>query len=155
MSDANQKNTSLRLPKDADLRALLDHARSQFQYHAKQRLDSIRYYFIAYGIFTAAYFNSTVVKRPAYTFLVAVTAAFITVAFWALDFRNAQMVEIDERSVIELEGAATKEYGLTHYEAMKECEKPDQWRRYKYVMRVVFTYLLAVSLLAAIWSPHD
>lgn len=151
--ESGGQTVSLNLAENADLKALLDHARSQFQYHAKQRLDSIRYYFIAYGIFATAYFNSFGAHRPIYTAVVALTAGGITAAFWVLDWRNAQMVEIDEDSVIELEAEVARKYSLKEFEAVKKCAKPNQWRRYHNVMKIVFCYLLIISLLA-IGAPY-
>jgi hypothetical protein len=152
---ADKTATPPEFPSEPNLvRALLDHARGQFQYHAKQRLDSIRYYFIAYGVFAAAYFNSIGAKKPIYTVAVAVTAAFITVSFWILDFRNAQIVEINELAVAELEGQITNKYHFRHFNGVNNSEKPKQWRRYKKVMPIVFSYLLAASVAAALWPPH-
>jgi len=137
-------------PLSVDVKTLLEHTRSQFQYHAKQRLDSIRYFFAGLGLVGALVVKMHTDSDPnlVAVILVTFTALLYTACFWALDFRNAQMVETDEEALKEIEKIVGEKFGLDDFEATRLNEKDEQWRRYKVVMRVMFGYLFLVLCLS-------
>ncbi|MBC8725009.1 hypothetical protein F6X37_26550 [Paraburkholderia sp. 31.1] len=139
-------------PLSADLKALLEHTRSQFQYHAKQRLDSIRYFFAAFGLVGALVAKMHIESdaNSVAVVLVTFTALLFTVSFWVLDFRNAQMVETDEDALKQIEEKVKDAFQLDKFDATKQNEKPHQWRRYKIVTRILFGYLSIVLFVCFI-----
>src|SRR6516164_2357539 len=102
------------LPDNCDLKAILDHVRGQFQYHATQRLNTIRYFFVAYAVFVAAYVNiatRNLINSPYYLqFILSLSAAVITIGFWILDIRNAQLVHINEEGLKEIEKLVSEKF---------------------------------------------
>src|SRR5437868_3699051 len=136
------------LPNSQDLKAILEHVRGQFQYHAGQRLNTIRYYFVAYAIFVAAYVGtfSGSAQAPAYVrCILAMTAFLVTLAFWGLEIRNAQLVKVDERAVNEIEQLVATQYAFEHFRMTESREQPDQrFLKYRFIIRCLF-FLFAVS----------
>ncbi len=153
----------LELKDDVDLKAVLEHVRSQFQYHARQRLESIRYFFAALAVFSVAYVSAHAGKAsasggidsqsaPTVPLVLSLTALLVTLAFWALDYRNAQLVQIDELAVREIERQVAMKYGLVSFEAVAACEKPGQLRRYGNVMKFIFGYFTLLFAVVLVWD---
>lgn len=149
----------------ASLTDLLDHARQQFQYHAGQRLASIRYFFATYAVFAAGYLGvfAKETSAPAQTQLVlSIGALIITMAFWALDIRNAELVEIDEDAMREIEGILSAEkrdgQSLEHFTITKNWEDPIKRKitgrcrqrmvKYSFIVRGLFAAIALLSLAA-------
>lgn len=87
---------------------MLSHARSLFEYHAGQRLTSIRYFVIVFSAFAGAYFAILATPDKGYFHylvlaIISLGAAFATDVFRRLDRRNRELVEIDELALLELE----------------------------------------------------
>jgi hypothetical protein len=105
------------LPDNQDLKSILEHVRGQFQYHAGQRLNTIRYFFVTYAVFVAAYvgtFTGKALDVPPYTKLIlSIMALAVTLSFWALDTRNQQMVHTDEHGLNEIEELVSKNMDIS------------------------------------------
>jgi hypothetical protein len=143
---------SATLPDNHDLKAILEHVRGQFQYHAGQRLNTIRYYFVAYAIFVAAYvgtISGSTQGVPIYVrFVLALTALIVTLAFWGLERRNVQLVETDEKALKEIERLVADKYSFEHFEMTERQERPHQ-RMLKYGFIVPFLFLVFTLISGA------
>jgi hypothetical protein len=145
----------LGLQDNADLKAVLEHPRSRFEYHAKQRMDSLRYFLAAYVVIAGGYVTagraSVNDSLPPYAHLVmALTALVVTLIFWGFDYRNAQIVNFDEDALKEVEAAVSARYELTAFQMTQASEMPNQWRRYHYLTRLLFTYFTLLSVFAVL-----
>ena len=142
--------------KPEEFKLLLDHARGQFQYHAGQRLNTFRYFFVAYAIFVAAYVGTMTGKTvvPVYVPLILGIMAFlVTLGFWALDARNAEMVHIDEAALKEIEGLVATEYERKQFEMTEAWDKPRYpLIQYKWIVKLLYSVIALVTLLAV---AHD
>ncbi len=90
---------------------MLSHARSLFEYHAGQRWNSIRYFIVAYSLLANAYFllqkNGLETSIDFWeAIILCIVSLIVTLCFWGLDRRNAELVEIDEFALKELENRA-------------------------------------------------
>lgn len=152
--------------KDAtiSLSDMLTHARSLFEYHAGQRLNSIRYYMIAYSFLIAGYYSSRGVGDEASSFLsgfaLCVVTIIVTLCFWGLDIRNANLVKIDEAALKVLEERVAKAE-TPEFEAFKITENADQKPyllsfvfRYSCLVHVVFAVMTALPILILLFM-HD
>lgn len=151
-----------------DLTSLLDHARDNFIYHAGQRLTSIRYYFATYAIFVAAYFGTFVrdAQIPSYARPgICGVAIIVTLAFWGLDKRNAELVEIDEKAVGEIEDHLAAEHSLKRFRLAHNWEAADKRIikgpcrqkviKYSFIIKATMIAFMSVSIFAlfhAIWA---
>jgi hypothetical protein len=144
-----------------EFKILLDHVRGHFQYHAGQRLTAIRYFFVAYAVFIAGYLGtfSTSANPPGYARLViSGMALVVTLAFWILDRRNAEMVEIDERAAFEIENLVAVEFLLDNFRITNDWEDPkrriircpsaQRIVRYGFVMPILFFIFTALSAIS-------
>src|SRR5580704_2525119 len=99
-----------------DYQVLLDHARSLFEYHAGQRLNTIQYFFVAYAIFVAAYVSTITADKqpidPRIQLTLSGLALIVSLAFFALDLRNQQLVNVDETALKELQTIIGAQYNL-------------------------------------------
>jgi hypothetical protein len=115
-----------------DCQVLLEHPRSLFEYHAGQRLNTIQYFFVAYAIFVAAYVSTLTTDKqtidPKIQFWLSVLATLISLAFFALDLRNAHLVHVDECALKKLEAKVREQYDLDEsFEIAKGWEKQKYW----------------------------
>jgi hypothetical protein len=152
-------------PNNSELISLLDHARGQFQYHAGQRLTSIRYFFATYAVFAAGYFGLFVkdTKAPLFAQLaLSVIALIVTLAFWILDVRNAELVEIDEDAMKEIEGKLAPTFGLTQFDMTRNWEHQTYRKvrgecrqrmvKYGFIVRLLFLVIALFSAAAIVQS---
>jgi hypothetical protein len=134
-----------------DLKSFLEHARGQFQYHAGQRINSIRYFFAAYAIFVVAYAGTfTKSENPYFVNVVlCAMALIISLGFWALDARNVQMVEVNERALIELEAIVSSRFQLEAFTMTEfwDAAAPEVIRYHK-IVNGLFAIIALVSLFA-------
>ena len=147
-----------------DLRAVLEHARGLFCYHAQQRLSSIRYFFIAWGVIAVGY--SGVIAAPPDTFqsdpaqkdiilsIISFSAVVITTCFWALDQRNAQLTHINERAITELEWKISEIYDLPNFPMAYFSKTESALLQYRNVIHFIFGSTLIISFLAFIDSAN-
>jgi hypothetical protein len=96
-----------------------DYAWKWFSYHADQRVKMFNFMLIALGIFATAIVNSVAYKMASgFTAALCFVASVLALAFWFLDTRNRDLVELGEelltdldRNVIFGEGIAIKDRG--------------------------------------------
>jgi len=152
--------------------ALLSHLRSLFEYHAGQRLNSIRYFFVAYSLFATAYFTAQGIEdKTSADFIGIVTlclvAAIVSGCFWALDRRNSELVEIDELALLELESHAAvnhdsriesdnlRAFQITERSDMGLKSKNKLNFRYKGLLSFIFSVFIAVAILGAVGPANE
>lgn len=144
--------------------AALEHARSLFIYHAGQRLTTIRYFFVAYAIFIAAYANAYfgAASRAAAggpdlhwpLSVIGALAAFVVLVFWALDVRNSEIVGIDERALTEVEGRLSDELQLSQINITRACDCPKRaFFQYRNIVPLMYAAFLLFALGLAV-VPH-
>jgi len=98
------------LPPDT-LEAARKHYSDLFIYQAKQRLDSIRFFLIAVAI--AA--NGIVAAGPSNgaKVIIAFIAGFVTLIFLRLDYRNAKILEVDEKPLSYIQQKSREHFGVS------------------------------------------
>lgn len=100
---------------ELDMKHLLDHARALFIFHATQRLNSVRYYFAVYVVFFGGYIavlRDTGIDEGMRQYVlcaIAFSGAAVSWAYYQLDKRNAELVQVDENAMHFLEFHLTKQ----------------------------------------------
>lgn len=109
---------------------LLTHARTMFVYHAGQRLNSTRYFFAIYGVIFGGYLTilkdneiDSILQHKSLA-AIAVFGALVATVYWLLDFRNAELVHVDENAMHYIERQLAGEY--TASETVENHEYPNQ-----------------------------
>lgn len=165
-----------------DPSSMLAHARSLFEYHAGQRLTSIRYFMVIYGILVTAFFtviSNDFPKELSNLFQVGVSALMIivTVCFWFLDIRNSELVAVNEFALRDLEGYAAGEksavfqkystirpgrvalHGLNTFQMSEAADKGileiHRIIQYKFVVNALFGLLTILSGVLLGWVVYD
>ena len=140
------------LPSNQDLKSILDHVRGQFQYHASQRLNAIRYFLVTYAVLVAAYVGTLTTKAadvPSYAKLVLGGLGLaITLIFWGLDVRNQEMVHTDEQGMEEIEQLISKQYGFKFFNMTAGWESTSSIIRYRRIVPALFIIVIAVTAAA-------
>ena len=143
------------LPENQDLKSILEHARGQFQYHAGQRLNGIRYFFIAYAIFVTAYVG-TMGKfyAPDYAQLtLAILAFIVTLGFWGLDVRNVQLVHINEDALKEIEQLVAARYELQKFKMTEACDaRRYSILKYSVIVNLLFLVIALITFAAVVFD---
>jgi len=106
----------LRDPKEFE--AYSKHYTDLFIYQARQRLDAIRFFFVGFAVLANIMADGS--RNPWERMFIGVGAGIIALVFLRLDFRNAQIVEIDEKPL-----KALQEY------AMRRTGGGDAWRTFE------------------------
>jgi hypothetical protein len=149
---------NLGLEPKADIEALLEHTRSLFQYHAGQRHDSIRNFFIAFGLFLAVDVTAHTSNNSYADYIRLIldtTILILTLIFWGLDYRNSQMVEIDEKALKEIEKEVSDTYALLSFNLSESWEQKTQFRRYGNLMKITFGYFCVLFSLILVWDIYE
>lgn len=107
---------ALKDPKEFE--AYSKHYTDLFIYQARQRLDAIRFFFVGIAVLANIMADSS--KGHWERLFVGFGAGVIAIIFMRLDFRNAQIVEIDEKPL-----KALQEY------AMRRTGGGDAWRTFE------------------------
>jgi hypothetical protein len=141
-----------KLPDNLDLKSILDHVRGQFQYHAGQRLNAIRYFLVTYAVFVAAYVGTLTGRAadvPSYAKLIlSVMALAVTLVFWALDVRNQEMVHTDEQGLEEIEQLVSKKYGFKFFNMTTLWESKSSVIRYRRIIPAMFLIIITITASA-------
>ena len=77
------------------LEVFYKHYTDLFMYQARQRLDAIRFFFVGYAVLANALVS--VASYPWAAFAISMISGIVSLIFLRLDYRNAQIVEIDEK----------------------------------------------------------
>ena len=147
---------------DDELKLALQHGRELFIYHAGQRMASIRFYLVALGVVVAGYVGlfskgSGGVTRyePLSGIILGLIGLVITLCFWALDERNAQLVVIDETLLDAVERKLATRSNIIQYHIIRASNERaiwPQWLTYKAVMPLLFSFFASLSLATIIFS---
>jgi hypothetical protein len=88
---------------------------------------------------------------PYFPFIVSAVAFVIALGFWGLDWRNVQMVHVDERALEEIEQLVSEKFQFKHFEMSKKWEEaPLPWLiRYRIIANGLFIVIAVISALAA------
>lgn len=139
----------------------LDHARNMFIYHATQRHNSIRFFFVAVAIFLTGFFvlltNDSECLSPATRNLLAtiqsIAAFVITVCFWRLDERNVALVHSDERLLRFCEQELAILTSIPQYKTVDFSDTlTPRWLQYTWIMRLMFLTLAGLCVLGTLVS---
>lgn len=132
----------------------LKHARELFIYHAGQRHQSIRFYIIAIAA-TVGAFGALIGRAPLNELAYLVGAAlclfvaFVTIVFWLLDARNAELVSNNEDGVRQMEARLAALTGAKELESMEKNDRPSG-PSYSRVMPLFFGAITLASLSGAV-----
>lgn len=139
----------------------LAHGRSLFEYHAGQRQTSLRDFFYAYGLFSGGYvllFRTGPMAGVMDELLlaaVAVLSLVIIATFEKRDQRNAELVDVDEAGLEEIEDRLAAKLRLSRFEITRHSDgNHDASRTHHYSVWVpqmfgVFKLVSVVLLFAA------
>lgn len=134
---------------------ILRHPQMMFIYHATQRMNSIRYYMTILaalvGAFTAIQTFDIEMDRDRFNALVCGGLLGVTLVFWALDYRNAQLVRINEDALDEIERKVRADYGLQNFEMIARARQSPGMLKYRNVVPVMFLSVTALSALG-LWN---
>lgn len=125
------------------IEALSKHYTDLFIYQARQRLDSIRFFFVGYAFLAAAVTNLATANKIEAAAALSFLGGIISILFLRLDYRNGQLVEITEKPLKGLQEFFSDLAGAD-----------DSWRMFARcdVQRRFFTnYGLLVSILYCVF----
>lgn len=88
-----------------------DYAWNWFQYHAGQRMNVFRFFFIVVAILAAGYIKALEIKHPGLQVLIALTAMVLAFLFWRADIRSYDLVKIGEAHLKQTEAALQQRLG--------------------------------------------
>ncbi|PIW28798.1 MAG: hypothetical protein COW30_06655 [Rhodospirillales bacterium CG15_BIG_FIL_POST_REV_8_21_14_020_66_15] len=147
--------------KEISLADALEHARSLFVYSAGQRLTTIRYFFVAYSILAVAYTRIITETRfdeqQIYLSATCALATFITLVFFGLDIRNANMVHVEEHAMSEIENIIveatilTDKFKITYNWSKTNRCALREILQYKIIMPINFAVFFIISALLMIY----
>ena len=139
---------------------LLEHARELFIYWAGQRHTSIRYFTLFFSILVVAYgyilFQGQIDCGHKQGILsgVGTVSLLITIIFFGLDRRNAELVKNAERSMDVLERALAKKLKFCAIQTTLIGDNPKcMFLQYKFIMPAFFLVFIFVSILSIVFSP--
>ncbi|MEO1039629.1 MAG: hypothetical protein AAFX09_08790 [Pseudomonadota bacterium] len=139
-------------PTTDELFKALEHARGLFIYHAGQRLQGIRFYFIALaalgGVFAAS--QSTTPNTPQLFagLIIAILAFVLTIIFLLLDRRNEELVHNNENSITEIETTITNRLGFKSFGSIAAGENAKRLT-YSVLAPAMFIFFGVLSFIAA------
>lgn len=139
-----------------EFEAYSKHYTDLFIYQARQRLDSIRFFFIGFAVFANVIFSGQISNKWV-VIVISLAAGIISIVFMRLDFRNAQIVEIDEKPLKDLqEFARSRVGGSNAWRTFERCDyERKRFTSYGelvsaiYVVAWVTTFGFAIYLLSA------
>jgi hypothetical protein len=115
-----------------------------FEFHARQRLDSFKFFALGYGAtmsLTLAFIN-TGTHFPA--LLLSIFSALLAIIFWQLDERNRQLIEIGEKIIDSCWRASRFSENLNPVQAARVRQQSGI--RYRYAFLAGFAGCLAFSV---------
>ncbi len=123
-----------------------------FEYHAKQRLEAVKFFITIYGAISALAAGFINTPHVFVTSILSVIALSLAVLFWQLDKRSMQLVEIGESIV----SARWKELGFqVSLDPISQAKvHQDTGLRYKHVFLVLFCGAGVLSFLLFIASVY-
>ena len=128
-------------------------------YWAGQRLTTIRYFLVVYGIFIASRVqlqeHLTNQDNELTILLISFSALMITIAFWILDYRNATLVESAEHAMDVLERALASKLGFCAIRMALAGKRPAYpITQYRFVMLGVFLVCTAIVSIIVVCDAY-
>jgi hypothetical protein len=100
----------------------LTYAWNWFNYHAQQRLTAFHYFLIIVGFLMAGYITCLDKTLKLLQAVIGFVGIVISLAFWALDIRNGQLVDDGRDALRKLERALDMDIHRMDYDRLKEGE---------------------------------
>ena len=83
----------------------LEYAWKWFSYHAQQRLTAFHYFLIIVALLTTGYVAALDKELESIQIIICILGVLISIAFWALDIRNEELVNDGRAALRKLERA--------------------------------------------------
>ena len=138
---------------------ILKHYTELFVYQARQRLDAIRFFFVGYALLANGVIQLFEVENYLMGALLAVLSGAVSIIFLRLDYRNAEIVEIIERPLSDLQWFLARAGGGGNiWQTFEGCDsEKHRWTKYGRLAPALFIlfwigsfaatgYLLALHL---------
>ena len=137
----------LKDPKEFE--AYSKHYTDLFIYQARQRLDAIRFFFVGFAVLANIMADSS--QGPGTRMFIGLGAGLIALVFMRLDFRNAQIVEIDEKPLKALQDfAARRVDGGDAWRTFARCDaERRKFTSYGGLVWIIYSVAWAGSFLVA------
>jgi hypothetical protein len=142
-----------------------DYAWNWFQYHAGQRMNVFRFYFVVLAVLGAGYLKALDSSTPIAALIFAGISIALSFLFYRADVRSQDLIKISERYLKRSERDLSARIGrseilLASTADEKDTEIARQYRctglfSFKEIIRAVYGIFLAASFFAAgfsVWS---
>lgn len=143
-----------------------------FEFHANQRLTVFRFFIVLAGVIVSGIFTIFVnfsKTKPRYAaafdiepidistneillilFVLSFLLLIITIVFWILDNRNAKLIDLSKKEIINLENTHDLKYKLFN---IIEGDTVNEKRiRFKHCFYVMYLLFILTSLFGIIWT---
>lgn len=136
---------------------IIEYAWNWFEYHARQRLTSFRFFLVLLGIVVVAVRYSLEKQQFGFAGLIGLVSLFVSLAFLALEIRNKQLVDIGRNALQELENSSDFHKLERETSVLKLAEKSVENRHWFYSywfwLRGLFLIcsVLSIALIAYTW----
>lgn len=125
------------------------HYTDLFIYQARQRIDSIRFYLIAVAVA-----SNVIVDSGSSNFakaVIATVAGLVTIIFLRLDYRNAQIVELDEKPLKYLQSITQSKMNASNeWVTFREAERKGFWVSYGTLVPILYSLIWISWFCAAV-----
>ncbi len=124
-----------------------------FEYHAKQRIDTFKFYitfstFLMGSVF--AVLDTNILFKNIITIAILCILILFSVLFWFLDKRNRDLIEIAKKTIIEIEANQQIDEKFKIFTKAKKEEGI-----YKKVFCLIFSIFIILSLLSIIFICYN
>lgn len=142
------------MPEVLQLKDKLDYAYKWFEYQAGQRLTAFNFLLVLMGALSFGYYTAYEAKAYLYATVAAVFGAFVSLAFYVLDRRNEELVDIGRRALEHIEN-------LPEFSALPEGHDPcrlsihartNSGYRWLRAIQLVLCGLFILASLASGWK---
>lgn len=132
------------------LESLTKHYTDLFTYQARQRLDAIRFFFVGYALLATALVSLIESDHFEAAAAVAFFSGLVSLVFLRLDYRNAQIVEINEKPLKGIQAFLGELVGGgAGWETFERCDKSRQtFTTYGTLAPALFSLFWVASFLS-------
>jgi len=136
-----------------------------FAYHAQQRLTAFNFFLVLMGAVAVGYTQALTSDIPELGVAVGVLGAFVALAFWAMDVRNAELVACGRAALDHVEAKLALSIGSEANERVRlkgalpgrvqsgiHGHIDDQWFTHRRWLRSVIFVMGLLCILAAVWA---
>jgi hypothetical protein len=102
LRDDSSENT---MPGDSQAEVEQTYAWNWFSYHASQRLTAFNFFLVLLGAVLVGYVQAATNDLPALGVVLGGFGVIVSLAFWAIDVRNAELVACGRAALDKLEGS--------------------------------------------------